>query len=81
MEATARDFNQRSSQILAAAERGETITVTKNGRPVARVVPIDADEVPPYSTEPMGDMEIPDIGTGPDLTNEDIEEALKGMGS
>ncbi|WP_338698771.1 type II toxin-antitoxin system prevent-host-death family antitoxin [Streptomyces sp. Q6] len=81
MEATARDFNQRSSQILAAAERGETITVTKNGRPVARVVPIDAAEVPPYSTEPMGDMEIPDIGTGPDLTNEDIEEALKGMGS
>ncbi|CAM5588063.1 MULTISPECIES: type II toxin-antitoxin system Phd/YefM family antitoxin [Streptomyces] len=81
METTARDFNQRSSQILAAAERGETITVTKNGRPVARVVPIDADEVPPYSTEPMGDMEIPDIGTGPDLTNEDIEEALKGMGS
>lgn len=81
METTARDFNQRSSQILAAAERGETITVTKNGRPVARVVPIDADEVPPYSTEPMGDMEIPDIGAGPDLTNEDIEEALKGMGS
>ncbi|MFJ9040978.1 type II toxin-antitoxin system Phd/YefM family antitoxin [Streptomyces sp. NPDC102406] len=81
METTARDFNQRSSQILAAAERGETITVTKNGRPVARVVPIDADEVPPYSTEPMADMEIPDIGTGPDLTNEDIEEALKGMGS
>ncbi|KUF13310.1 type II toxin-antitoxin system Phd/YefM family antitoxin [Streptomyces sp. NPDC002795] len=81
METTARDFNQRSSQILAAAERGETITVTKNGRPVARVVPIDADEVPPYSTEPMGDMEIPDIGTGPDLTDEDIEEALKGMGS
>ncbi|MVO86597.1 type II toxin-antitoxin system prevent-host-death family antitoxin [Streptomyces sp. p1417] len=81
METTARNFNQRSSQILAAAERGETITVTKNGRPVARVVPIDADEVPPYSTEPMGDMEIPDIGTGPDLTDEDIEEALKGMGS
>lgn len=81
MEATAREFNQQSSQILAAAERGETVTVTKNGRPVARVVPIGSEEVPPYSTGPMGDMEIPDIGPGPDLTDDEIEEALKGMGS
>ncbi|WP_156725345.1 type II toxin-antitoxin system Phd/YefM family antitoxin [Streptomyces apocyni] len=81
MEATAREFNQRSSQILAAAERGETVTVTKNGRPVARVVPIDADEVPAYSTEPMGDMEIPDIGPGPDLTNDEIDDVLRGMGA
>ncbi|MEU8886669.1 type II toxin-antitoxin system prevent-host-death family antitoxin [Streptomyces sp. NPDC048442] len=81
MEATAREFNQRSSQILAAAEHGETVTVTKNGRPVARLVPIDADEALPYSTDPMGDMEIPDIGTGPDLTDEEVDEVLRGMGS
>ncbi|MGY1437031.1 type II toxin-antitoxin system Phd/YefM family antitoxin [Streptomyces reniochalinae] len=46
METTAREFNRKSSQIVAAATQGETITVTKNGFPVARVVPI-ADGVPP----------------------------------
>ncbi|MFB7484753.1 type II toxin-antitoxin system Phd/YefM family antitoxin [Streptomyces anulatus] len=80
METTARDFNQRSSQILAAAARGETITVTKNGTPVARVVPIGDDDLPPYPTDPMGAIQLPDLGL-PDLTDEEIEDALKGMGS
>ncbi|MEU2072064.1 type II toxin-antitoxin system Phd/YefM family antitoxin [Streptomyces anulatus] len=80
METTARDFNQRSSQILAAAARGETITVTKNGIPVARVVPMGDDDVPPYPTDPMGAIQLPDLGL-PDLTDEEIEDALKGMGS
>ncbi|MEU0689303.1 type II toxin-antitoxin system Phd/YefM family antitoxin [Streptomyces uncialis] len=31
MEVTAREFSRRSSQILAAVARGETLTVTKNG--------------------------------------------------
>ncbi|WP_260844925.1 type II toxin-antitoxin system Phd/YefM family antitoxin [Streptomyces sp. SLBN-31] len=35
MEITARDFDRKSSQILAAAARGETVTVTKNGTPGA----------------------------------------------
>ncbi|MGX2995844.1 type II toxin-antitoxin system Phd/YefM family antitoxin [Streptomyces sp. JNUCC 64] len=78
MEATAREFNQKSSQILAAAARGETVTVTKNGVAVARVVPI-GDDVPPYPTDPMGLIELPDLGL-PDLTDEDIEETLRGMG-
>ncbi|OLO32742.1 prevent-host-death family protein [Streptomyces sp. MNU77] len=80
METTARDFNQRSSQILAAAARGETITVTKNGTPVARVVPIGDNDVPPYPTDPMGAIHLPDLGL-PDLTDEEIEDVLKGMGS
>lgn len=46
METTAREFNKKSSQILAAAARGETITVTKNGTAVARVVPITDDDIP-----------------------------------
>ncbi|WP_328501853.1 type II toxin-antitoxin system prevent-host-death family antitoxin [Streptomyces sp. NBC_00457] len=80
MEATARDFNQKSSQILAAAARGETVTVTKNGVAVARVVPISEDDIPPYPTDPMGEIELPDLGL-PDLTDEEIEDTLKGMGS
>ncbi len=81
MEATAREFNHNSSQILAAAERGETVTVTKNGRPVARLIPYDSDEVPLYPPGPIGDIELPQIDLGGDLTNDDIEDILKGMGS
>ncbi|MFF8590253.1 type II toxin-antitoxin system Phd/YefM family antitoxin [Streptomyces sp. NPDC015220] len=80
MEITAREFNQRSSQILAAAARGETVTVTKNGVAVARVVPITDEDVPAYPTDPMGDIGLPDLGL-PDLDNDEIEETLRGMGS
>lgn len=79
METTAREFNQKSSQILAAAAQGETVTVTKNGVAVARVVPIGEDVVPPYPTDPMGEIDLPDLSL-PDLTNEEIEDVLKGMG-
>lgn len=78
METTAREFNQKASQILAAAAAGETVTVTKNGVAVARVVPIGAD-VPPYPTDPMGEIELPDLGL-PDLDDDEIENVLKGMG-
>ncbi|MFI2639811.1 type II toxin-antitoxin system Phd/YefM family antitoxin [Streptomyces sp. NPDC018610] len=80
METTAREFNQRSSQILAAAARGETVTVTKNGVAVARVVPITEEDIPPYPTDPMGEIDLPDLGL-PDLDNDEIEDTLKGMGS
>lgn len=52
METTAREFNQKSSQILAAAARGETVTVTKNGTPVARVVPITENDIPRFGPTP-----------------------------
>ncbi|MFJ1593930.1 type II toxin-antitoxin system Phd/YefM family antitoxin [Kitasatospora albolonga] len=80
MEITAREFNQRSSQILAAVARGETITVTENGTPVARVVPITDDDIPLYPTDPMGAIELPDLGLL-DLANDEVEGVLKGMGS
>ncbi|MEU8569785.1 type II toxin-antitoxin system prevent-host-death family antitoxin [Streptomyces pathocidini] len=80
MEATAREFNQKSSQILAAAASGEIVTVTKNGVAVARVVPIDDHDVPPYPTDPMGAIDLPDLDL-PDLTDEEIEDVLKGMGT
>jgi prevent-host-death family protein len=79
MEATAREFNQNSSRILAAAEAGETITVTKNGRPVATLRPYEADDVPPYPLSPMGDIDLPVLDL-PDLSNDEIEETLRGMG-
>jgi prevent-host-death family protein len=38
-EISAREANQNFSQVIAAAEPGETIVVTKNGRPVAKISP------------------------------------------
>lgn len=80
MTVTAREFNQHSSRILASAARGETVTVTKNGVAVACVSPISGDDIPPYPTEPIGEIDLPDLGL-PDLSNEEIGETLKGMGA
>jgi len=42
-EMTVRETNQNFSQVIAAAERGETMVVTKNGRPVAKITPQSED--------------------------------------
>lgn len=42
-EMTIREANQNFSQVIAAAERGETIVITKNGTPVAKITPQTAD--------------------------------------
>lgn len=42
-EMTVRQANQNFSQVVAAAERGETIVITKNGVPVAKIAPQTAD--------------------------------------
>ncbi|MEW1648766.1 type II toxin-antitoxin system prevent-host-death family antitoxin [Streptomyces sp. NPDC091219] len=80
METTAREFSRKSSQILAAAARGETVTVTKNGTPVARVVPITDNDTPPYPTSPMGEIELPDLGL-PELTADNARDAPRQAGA
>ena len=35
-----RELNQRTSSILAKVEKGAAITITRDGRPIARLVPI-----------------------------------------
>jgi prevent-host-death family protein len=42
-EISVREANQNFSQLIAAAERGETIVITKNGVPVAKISPQKAD--------------------------------------
>ncbi|MDX3356381.1 type II toxin-antitoxin system prevent-host-death family antitoxin [Streptomyces sp. ME01-24h] len=65
MEATAREFHQNPSGMLAAAERGARITVTRNGRPVAVLSPVSGQDVTPYPTDPMGeDDEAPVFHSG-----------------
>ena len=38
------DLRERLSEILERAEQGETITITREGRPVARLVPPPNDD-------------------------------------
>jgi prevent-host-death family protein len=42
-EVSVREASQNFSQVIAAAERGETVVVTKNGRPVAKITPQSED--------------------------------------
>ena len=42
-EMSVREANQNFSRVIAAAEQGETIIVTKSGLPVARITPQPAD--------------------------------------
>src|SRR5258706_14439849 len=42
-EMSVREANQNFSQVIAAAEHGETIIITKNGTPVARISPRPPD--------------------------------------
>ena len=43
-EITVRQANQNFSQVISAAEGGETIVITKNGKPVAKITPQTADK-------------------------------------
>jgi len=80
MTVTAREFNQHSSQMLAAAARGEAVTITKNGVAVARISPVSDDDIPAYPTDPIGEIDLPDLGL-PEMSDEEIEETLEGMGA
>ena len=47
-EVSVREANQNFSRLIADVEGGETVIITKNGRPVAKVAPQPADrrEIP-----------------------------------
>jgi prevent-host-death family protein len=65
METTAREFNQKSSQILAAAARGETVTVTKNGTPESTVVVRSAGDTMGTTPQRVVPMRSRSRGTAP----------------
>ena len=64
MEATMRELNQQSARVLAMVEHGETVTVTKNGQPIAVIRPYGSGDEPVYAfrIDPMGD-ELDDLPT------------------
>ncbi|MEW1720987.1 type II toxin-antitoxin system prevent-host-death family antitoxin [Streptomyces sp. NPDC093109] len=81
--ATAREFNQQSARILAAAEQGHAIAVTKNGRHIATLVPADhSDPIPLHPTDPMGDDDDLPLFDGPaDLSSRTDEFLRQGFGA
>jgi prevent-host-death family protein len=62
-EITVREADQNFSQVIAAAGRGETIIVTKNGRPVAKIAPQSGDRAsdPEWRASFAGAQEKPAI--------------------
>jgi prevent-host-death family protein len=83
MEATARELNQHTAQVLARAEAGETVTVTRNGRPVAVIRGHGEGGDPeayPFRTDPMGvDESVPTFSGPPDFA-ERTDDLLTGFG-
>jgi len=83
VEATARELNQQTAQVLARVEAGETVTVTKNGRPVAVLRPYGPDDPAayPFRTDPMGlDEAVPTFIGDPGFS-EQVDDLLTGFGS
>jgi prevent-host-death family protein len=83
MEATARELNQQTAQVLARVEAGETVTVTKNGQPIAVLRPYGPEDptVYPFRTDPMGAEEAAPTFSGDADFSEQVDELLAGFGS
>lgn len=83
MEATVRELNQQTAQVIAHVEAGETVTVTKNSRPIAIMRPYDLQDPPVYSfrTDPMGlDENVPTFSGSPEFS-EQVDDHLAGFGA
>jgi prevent-host-death family protein len=82
VEATARELNQHTAQVLARAEAGETVIVTRNGRPVAVIRGHDAEGPPayPFRTDPMGSDDSVPTFSGPADFSERVDDLLAGFG-
>jgi antitoxin (DNA-binding transcriptional repressor) of toxin-antitoxin stability system len=81
MDATARELNQHTAQVLARVEAGEM--VTRNGRPVAVISGYgqEGSGTYPFRTDPMGvDENIPTFSGSSDFSDH-AEELLGGFGA
>lgn len=82
-ETTVRELNQHTAQVLARAEAGETVIVTRNGRPVALIRAYNAEQAGeyPFRTDPMGDDDAAPTFDGPADFSERVDDFLTGFGS
>ncbi len=54
---TAREANQHFARILDAASRGEEVTITRRGKPVAKLVPVVEMEDPAAAAREAAERE------------------------
>ena len=71
------EAKSRLSEILAAVERGEEYTVTKHGKPVARIIP--SGQVDPTTMADARKLiaRIKASRKNSNLTNEELREAIE----
>jgi prevent-host-death family protein len=63
---TAREANERFTEILREVDAGESFTLTSSGRPVARMVPADVEKRLSNLKKMWEEMDkLPAIVTGP----------------
>lgn len=84
MDARSREFGvsdakARFSELLARAEAGETITIRRHGRPVARLVPVRGKDLTPEERRKSWEewkayRDSRNITLGPDLTIKQLIE-------
>ncbi|WP_225882162.1 type II toxin-antitoxin system Phd/YefM family antitoxin [Streptomyces aureocirculatus] len=82
-EVPLRELNQQTSRVMARVAAGETVTITKDGVPIGDIVPRGGRSGRPsypFRTDGMGPLDLPDLD-GPALTDREIDEVLRGMGS
>ncbi|MFD9886179.1 type II toxin-antitoxin system Phd/YefM family antitoxin [Streptomyces alboflavus] len=81
-EVPLRELNQQTSRVMARVAAGETVTITKDGVPIGDIVPRGGRlgrPSYPFRTDGMGPLDLPDLD-GPALTDDEIDETLRGMG-
>jgi prevent-host-death family protein len=68
------------SRLVKRAEKGERITIARDGRPVAQLGPVSQNERPQLSPDdPLLNLEtFAAAGPGGKLSNEDIDDLLYG---
>ena len=68
------------SKLLGRVERGERITIARDGKPVAVIAPISANERPPLPPDdPLLNLDkFAVAGPGGKLSNPDIDRILYG---
>jgi prevent-host-death family protein len=83
MEVTALELNQQTAAVLACVQAGETVTVTKNGLPVAVLRPYGPDDpaVYPVGTDPMDVADTAPTFQGRPDFSERVEDLVAGFGS
>lgn len=83
METTARELNQQTAQVLSRVQAGETITVTKNGEPIAVIRPYGPEDPAayPFRTDPMGAADDVPTFQGDPRFSERVDDLLAGFGS